>query len=25
LSFTGIGKDGKDLDFDVKDKKWKWL
>ena len=23
LGFTGIGKDGKDLDFDVKDKKWK--
>ena len=25
LGFDGIGKDGRDLDFDVKDKKWKWL
>ena len=23
LGFDGIGKDGRDLDFDVKDKKWK--
>ena len=23
LVFQGIGKDGRDLDFDIKDKKWK--